>query len=124
MAFTNDKYSHIKEIISSVDGMEVHPGRGRAFTFPVYLNSITEHTDIEVLELSVRSHHCLKRAEIHTIGDLCEKVHNLDDLKRIRNCGANSAAEIMDHLFFYQYSRLSPEGKKHFLLETAKMSLK
>lgn len=52
--------------------------------------------DIGELDLSVRSHNCLKRAGIRTIKELSEKT--VYDLYKIRNLGKKSAKEIMQKL--------------------------
>lgn len=54
---------------------------------------------IEDLELSVRAFNCLKRANIHTIGDLTGKTE--DELGKIRNLGKKSVDEILEKLKSY-----------------------
>ena len=124
MAKTAEDFARIKEIFSQIDEMDIHERHGGKFHFPIYMTESLEKTDIEALELSVRSYNCLKRAGIMTIGDLCEKVHGSEDLKRIRNCGKTSMAEIMDHLFAYQYSIIRPERKEKFLQQVLEMNLR
>lgn len=51
---------------------------------------------IEDLDLSVRSYNCLKRASIHTIGELTQKTVN--EMIRIRNLGRKSLKEVEDKL--------------------------
>lgn len=51
---------------------------------------------IEHLDLTVRSYNSLKRANIHTIGDLTQR--SLDDLAKVRNLGAKSIQEILSKL--------------------------
>nr|YP_009546172.1 RNA polymerase alpha subunit [Gloeochaete wittrockiana]ASQ40233.1 RNA polymerase alpha subunit [Gloeochaete wittrockiana] len=51
---------------------------------------------IEDLALSIRAYNCLKRAEIHSIGDLLEC--SPEDLLQIRNFGKKSAKEVLDAL--------------------------
>ena len=51
---------------------------------------------IEDLDLSVRSYNCLKRANIHTIGELTQKTVN--EMIRIRNLGRKSLKEVEDKL--------------------------
>lgn len=48
---------------------------------------------IDKLELSVRSHNCLKRAGINTTEDLCNMTE--DDIMRVRNLGKMSLQEIL-----------------------------
>lgn len=47
---------------------------------------------IEDLDLSVRSYNCLKRANIHTVGDLIKRT--VDDMLKVRNLGRKSLEEI------------------------------
>ena len=60
---------------------------------------------IEDLELSVRAFNCLKRANIHTIGDLTGKTE--DELGKIRNLGKKSVDEILEKLKAYNDSNES-----------------
>ena len=102
-----EDYSNVKSILEGTDMLSVHPAtKGLGLKFPVYLSRTMEEEDIAVLELSVRAMNCLKRSGIHTIGDLCERIHSSSDLRTIRNCGNTSVAEIMDKLFLYNYMQL------------------
>ena len=47
---------------------------------------------IEDLDLSVRSYNCLKRAGIHTLGELIEKSE--EDMMKVRNLGKKSLKEV------------------------------
>ncbi len=116
------EYARMEEIFSQIDGMELRSRHGGNFHFPVYMTEKMENTDIDALELSVRSYNCLKRAGIFTIGDLCSKVQGSADLRKIRNCGAKSVAEIMDHLFSYQYGLIRPEEKNRYLKHVCEMN--
>lgn len=51
---------------------------------------------IDVLELSVRAEHCLQRANIKTVGQLCGMTEF--ELSQIRNLGAKSVREIKEKL--------------------------
>lgn len=51
---------------------------------------------IEELDLSVRSSNCLKRAQIHTVGDLVKKTE--DEMMKVRNLGKKSFVEIQHKL--------------------------
>ena len=59
--------------------------------------------DIAVLELSVRSYNCLKRAGCTTIGDVLVKIgeDEGEGLRRIRNLGKRSEVEIIDRIREY-----------------------
>ena len=51
---------------------------------------------IEDLDLSVRSFNCLKRAGIHTVGDLVGKSES--EMMKVRNLGRKSFEEVMQKL--------------------------
>jgi len=51
---------------------------------------------IEELELSVRAYNCLKRANIHTLGDLLQ--YEKDELLEFKNFGRKSADEVCESL--------------------------
>jgi DNA-directed RNA polymerase subunit alpha len=51
---------------------------------------------IEELELSVRSFNCLKRANINTVRELCEKTP--DEMIKVRNLGRKSLEEVLQKL--------------------------
>ena len=51
---------------------------------------------IEELELSVRAYNCLKRAQIHTIGELLQ--YSKDNLLEFKNFGQKSADEVCENL--------------------------
>lgn len=53
-------------------------------------------TLIEELELSVRAYNCLKRANIHTLGDLLK--YGKDELLEFKNFGRKSADEVCESL--------------------------
>jgi len=54
------------------------------------------HTKIEDLDLSVRSHNCLRLAEIDTIGELVS--HKEDELLNYKNFGKKSLTELKEQL--------------------------
>lgn len=51
---------------------------------------------IDELELSVRSHNCLKRAGINTVEELCNKTS--EDMMKVRNLGRKSLEEVLAKL--------------------------
>jgi len=57
---------------------------------------------IEEMDLSVRSYNCLKRANIHTVGDLTKKTE--DDMLKVRNLGKKSLDEVIYKLGTYGLS--------------------
>ena len=117
------KYDRIKRIIPENENMHWEERRGASFRFPIYMTKEMEGMDIGMLDLSVRSYNCLKRAGIMTIGDLCEKISCSADLKALRNCGSTSVAEIMDHLFDFQFKSLRTEkARAEFLVKVLEMN--
>ena len=52
--------------------------------------------DIAVLELSVRSYNCLKRAGINTVEELISK--SPEDMMKVRNLGKKSLDEVLEKL--------------------------
>ena len=57
---------------------------------------------IDDMDLSVRSHNCLKRAGIHTVEDLTKKTE--DDMLKVRNLGKKSLDEVILKLASYGLS--------------------
>ena len=51
---------------------------------------------IDELELSVRSYNCLKRANINTVKELCNKTP--DEMMKVRNLGRKSLEEVLQKL--------------------------
>lgn len=51
---------------------------------------------IDELELSVRSYNCLKRANINTVKELCNKTQ--DEMMKVRNLGRKSLGEVQQKL--------------------------
>lgn len=54
---------------------------------------------IEDMDFSVRSYNCLKRANIHTVEDLCRKTE--DEMLKVRNLGKKSLDEVLQKLEAY-----------------------
>ena len=79
-------------------------------------------TSIEALDLSVRSYNSLKRAGYNSIGDVVDAISTGTELKGIRNCGAKSVREIMEHLFLFQYNSLPADRQDAYLVEVVKMN--
>ena len=83
----------------------------------MYMTKEMRESPLEVLDLSVRSEHCLKRSGYKTVGDVVYAIGSGLDLKNIRNCGAISVREIQEHLFLFQYYSLPKEKQDAFLIE-------
>jgi DNA-directed RNA polymerase alpha subunit len=115
----NDKCKSVFEemmvLVPVADFMEIKKRRHGKFEFPVYLSEKLRNTELEALELSVRSSNCLHRAGFKTIGELVESIDGSEDLKKIRNCGSKSVDEIMEQLFCYQYCQLEAAQKIKYI---------
>ena len=87
-------------------------------SFPIMMTESVANQGIDVLELSVRSYNCLKRAGCNTIYDILNtiKEDGIDGIKKLRNCGNKSVKEIVQGIFIYQYCVL-PESKKKVFLQ-------
>lgn len=77
--------------------------------------------DIEMLNLSVRSTNCMKRAGWHTVGDLINNIDSWSDLMKIRNCGMRSIIEIMNRLEDFQLSLLGPGDQAVYFKKCEKL---
>lgn len=108
-------FDEILTLVPTERFSEIKRNRGGRLRFPVYITDKLRETEIEALELSVRSSNCLHRAGYRTIGELVESIEIFDDLKRIRNCGEKSVREIMEQLFCYQYCQLDASKKVKYI---------
>ena len=108
-------FDEILRLVPTVQFSEIKRKRGGKLRFPIYITETLRTTELEALDLSVRSSNSLHRAGYRTIGELVESIQSMDDLKKIRNCGAKSVNEIMEKLFCYQYSQLSNERKVTYI---------
>ena len=112
----------VKEIMDRIEGITLNEKHGGRFHFRMYLTGEMMQADLSELDLSPRSSNCLKRAGYDTVGKLVERVSGSEDLKNIRNCGAKSIREIMEHLFLFQYYSLKPEAREKYLMEVVAMN--
>ena len=71
-------------------------------TIVFYMGQQLLDTDISMLNLSVRSYNCLKRAGWNTIGNILENIETEQDLLKVRNLGKTSLVEIINKLKTYQ----------------------
>ena len=75
-----------RELNTAAEGIEIGPSAQETEYIAAY------STPIEDLNFSVRSYNCLKRQEIHTVGELAECTES--DLLDIRNFGQKSINEV------------------------------
>ena len=109
-------FNEILMLVPTARFSEIKKTRGK-LRFPMYITEELRQTELEALELSVRSSNCLHRAGFTTIGEVVESINGYDDLKIIRNCGSKSVDEIMEKLFCYQYCSLSPNQRLKYILK-------
>ena len=112
------------ELMGILKDVELKEKKDGKFYFQIYLTDRMKETGIEVLDLSVRAYHSLKRYNYDTIGQLTDRVSCNADLAHIRNCGGKTITEILAKLFLYQYHSLEPECRERYLLETVVYNLK
>lgn len=115
-------YKRIKDLLHSNDIKVQSVCSGGNFQCPVYLRESDSTTDICVLELSVRSENCLKRASLCTMEALITQIHGKEDLLKIRNCGLKSVREILEKMFLYQYYSLPESERRIYLTEVHRRS--
>ena len=93
----------------------------KAFHYQVNFTNDQLHQDIEVLDLSVRAYHCLKRAGYDNLESLVNGIYTKNgesskkQLRKIRNLGTNSADEILVKLMNYYFMNLSDNRKKAYM---------
>ena len=108
-------FDEIVTLVPTANFSELKKRRGSKLRFPVYINEKLNATDIEALDLTVRSTNCLHRAGYTTIGELVQSIDSGEDLRKIRNCGTKSVDEIMEQLFCYQYSQFDTPKKIKYI---------
>ena len=95
--------------------------RKELFHYKVYFSKVEMANDIDVLDLSPRSYNCLKRAGVHTVGDL---INNFDtkpgatsrkQLRGLKNLGQKSADEILMNLFYYHFLTLPEKDRASYM---------
>ncbi len=112
----NQEQRHtLTQIVETISGVKLHDKKGGKFYFNFYLNQKMRETPIEALDLGVRAYNSLKRAGYSSVGDLAEAISSGIEIGKIRNCGAKSCKEIMEHLFLYQYECLPLEKRESYL---------
>mgnify|MGYP002518398487 CR=1 FL=1 len=113
-----EEYKLIEEIYQTIEthglmvAIEKYFGVGARIQLPFSESSC--NTEIEKLDLSVRSYNCLKRAGLHTVNNVIDAM-NGDSLWKIRNLGKNSRAEIHLRIYEFGYYNLSEKWRKDFV---------
>ena len=115
-------FEEIVTLVPTADFVEIKARRGGKLRYPMYINEKLRATELDALELSVRSSNSLHRAGYKTVGELVEAIESSEDLKKIRNCGAKSIDEIMEQLFCYQYCQLDTQQKIKYIEKVLKLN--
>ena len=119
---SKDQSQTLMGIMNQLDGVQLREKHGSSFKFRMHMTESMSDTSIEALDLSVRSYNSLKRAGFNNIGDVVEAISGGTELKSIRNCGAKSVREIMEHLFLFQYNSLPADKQDGYLMEVVRMN--
>lgn len=69
---------------------------------------------IEDCDFSVRTHNCLKRAGMKTLGD----IKSVEQLQNVRNLGKRSVNEVIDKLREYGIELPESEGQNESRVES------
>ena len=114
------KQAEFDSLLSEVDAQasayaEKHNCPKIEIDFSTIEMSPAQDMDIDELELSVRSYNCLKRAGIHTVGELIDK--SPEELMKVRNLGKKGYEEVLDKI---RELRLSLRQSNEPLLYTTK----
>ena len=78
-------------IKSSSSDVKKNPG-GKSDTVSLKGSSTCGDASIDILELSARAEHCLQRAVVTTIGELCAMSE--EELSKLRNMGKKTVEEV------------------------------
>ena len=65
------------------------------------INELYNINSIEDLEITERASNCLHRAEIHTIGDLIQRIED-ETLSEVKGLGKKVEKEVKNALFNYE----------------------
>lgn len=113
-----EEYKVVNEIYQAIETFGLMPtikrffGVGTKIKLP--FSTASCNTEIEKLELSVRSYNCLKRANLHTVDKIIDAIQE-GKLLAIRNLGKNSLAEIRVKIYEFGYDQLCEKHKKEFV---------
>ena len=120
----NGNYSVMKTIFQSMGDCDLHEKKSGRFVYTFYLKDSMKAMEIEHLELSVRAYNGLKRAGYHTVGQLAEDLANGVDLRKVRNCGAKTYAEIAEKLFLLNLLGIPEKKREEYLLNIVEKNRK
>ena len=98
-------------ILKTLHKLDIHEA-----TIP-YSNRLAE-LSIDEMNLTVRSSNGLKRANLHTFGQLKDRMELENGITSIRNLGIKSAKEIRSLFFVECYVRLHPYEQAQYWQET------
>lgn len=113
----------IMKMMGGLEGACIREKAGSSMRFRMYLTKDMKEASIDVLELMPRSVNCLRRANIHTVGTLVQKIGEGLVLTSIRNLGKTSERDIMQCLFLYQYNSLPESKREDYLYEILRINV-
>ena len=118
----NKNIREMNEVIGQIGEARVRLKKNARFRYLLHLTPSMSEISIEVLELSVRGYHSLKRAGLNTIGELANSIELGNELNKIRGCGKNTIQEIMMRLFLFQYNSYGEKRRELYLMETVALN--
>lgn len=87
---------------------------GNGLHFRIPMTQALWNTNIDELNLTVRSRNGLMRAGTDTIGKVAELIMNDDGLSKVRNLGRKSVAEIKTAILAEGYNQLDHTARLVF----------
>ena len=87
--------------------------------YPFIETETIRNTPVTRLTLDTRSSNALQRNHVKTIGELLDKIPELD---KIRGLGEKSKSRIMYELCAFTYASLDNKRKKDYLMKIIKLN--
>ena len=84
---------------------------------------INNNTEIEELNLKVKTYNCLKKSGINTIGDFKKMIHSKEDLMKIRNFDINNMKDILDKLIENNIIEITSSGEIKYIISNEDLSI-
>lgn len=93
-------------------------GRHR-ISYPMTIPTLFEAESIDIVTQDVRSLNAMRRADIHTVGDL---IQRWDTLNKLRNVGTKTLKNIRNSFMNAYYCSLSVDDRAKFLGKIIQMN--
>lgn len=113
------------KLLQAADGVGLIPALyavfGKRVEVRIPFDSSACETHLDVVELSPRAIHSLKRAGVFTVGGVIDLVAE-DRLLSIRCLGKKTQSEIKTRLLVFGYERLTAAEKLRFLCDVLRLN--